>query len=84
MTVVGEGFLEDEREIATFRLNGYELGMSVEGNPDLLLDIAVNEFPPPCADNDTLGNRLRTISIFVKSIVRAFERYFDGTPNVGK
>jgi hypothetical protein len=59
--VTGSGFLEHKNEIATFRLAGYRPGMKVQANPDVAIDIAVDEVPPPCADSDTLGNRLRTM-----------------------
>jgi len=80
MTVSNGGFLEDEREVASFVLTGYEAGMDVKGNPDLSIDIAVNEPPPPCADNDTFGNRVKLIMAAVKSIVNAFEEAFKDLP----
>lgn len=56
--VTGEGFLDKEREIATFAIEGYRPGSNVQGNPDLMIDVAVNEDPKPIAETDTLGNRL--------------------------
>jgi hypothetical protein len=76
VTITGDGFLENEREIARFRLAGFTPGANVQANPDLMLDIAVDESPPPCADNDTLGQRLLAMSASVKTVVRAFEDYY--------
>ena len=46
--------------------------MEVQANPDLMIDLAVNEPPDPCADNDTLGNRLtyigETVAIMICDI----------------
>lgn len=81
MTITSDGLLKNEHEIATFKLTGYKLGMAIEANPDLMIDVAVDEFPPPCAHNDTLGERLRTISLAVKSIVHTFETVLNGGPS---
>jgi hypothetical protein len=76
LNVVGSGFLKDENEIARFRIDGFEPTMKVQANPNFMIDIAVDETPPPCADNDTLGNRLFYILLFVESLVDAFESFF--------
>lgn len=73
MSVTGTGFLKHESEIATFRLEGYIPGMAVQANPDLMIDIAVNEGPPPCADNDTTGNRLRAMLVTVRAVIGSIE-----------
>ncbi len=72
----GAGFLEHKNEIATFGLIGYREGMEVQANPDVAIDIAVDEIPPPCADNDTLGNRIRAMLMATKFIVSAMEDTF--------
>jgi len=51
--------------------------MRIEANPDLDLDMGINELPLPCADNDTLGNRLRAMLIATYSVVRSFEDSFE-------
>jgi hypothetical protein len=76
LRVGGSGFLEDESQIASFRVVGYRRGMTVQANPDVDIDIAVNEIPPPCANNDTLGNRLRAMFIATYTIVGSFEDSF--------
>lgn len=73
MSVTGTGFLEYESEIATFRLEGYIPGMAVQANPDLMIDIAVNEGPPPCADNDTAGNRIRAMLVTVRAVIGSIQ-----------
>ena len=76
LTVSGSELLKDESEIATFILDGFVPGMEVSANPNLAIDIAVNEVPPQLADTDTLGNRLFNIFLFVESVVGAFESFF--------
>jgi len=76
MTVIGNGFLEDEGHVASFKLDGFTPGTNVQANPDLAIDIAVNEVPPPCADNDTLGNRLLAMSVASQCIIGAFKKSF--------
>lgn len=76
MFVTTDGLLEHDGLIATFKLSGYVPGMDVKANPDLAIDIAVDEPPEPCADNDTLSNRLRGMIIATKAIVRGVEDSF--------
>ena len=76
LTVSGSKLLKDESEIATFILDGFVPGMEVSANPNLAIDIAVDEVPPQLADTDTLGNRLFNIFLFVESVVGAFESFF--------
>jgi hypothetical protein len=73
MDVIRDGILKYQSEIAMFQLTGFTRNMTIKVNPDLMLDIMVDEPPLPCADNDTLGNRLATISHAVKTIIQAFE-----------
>lgn len=76
LNVVESGFLETESQVAAFKVTGYTPHMRVEANPDLDLDMGINEVPPPCADNDTLGNRLRAMLVATYSVVRSFEDSF--------
>lgn len=50
--------LDHEAEIASFVLKGYQVGMEIKANPNIFVDIAVNEIPEPSAPNDTLANRM--------------------------
>jgi hypothetical protein len=71
--VTYDGFLEQDGLIATFKLRGFERGMNVQANPNLAIDIAVNEAPDPCADNDTLGMRIRMLFAYTEGVIRALE-----------
>jgi hypothetical protein len=75
-SVSGSGFLEHEGKIASFHIDGWKPGMNVQANPNLAIDIALDEPPPPSADNDTLGNRIRGMIIAVTTITRAIEDSF--------
>ncbi len=74
--VRSEGFLERQTEIATFTLAGYSEGMKVEANPNLAIDISLDEIPPPLFADDTLGERCAAMSRAVGVIVKAFEKRF--------
>jgi hypothetical protein len=73
MMVTYDGFLEHDCEVATFKVDGYTSGMDIKANPNMFIDVAVDEDPPPCADTDTLGNRLKAMRIEVGAVVRALE-----------
>jgi hypothetical protein len=68
--------LEHESQVAEFALSGYQRGMKMEANPDLMLDIAIDEIPPPCANNDTFGQRITEMINAVYSVVAAIEDSF--------
>ena len=74
--VTGSGPLKNESKIASFRLIGYDPTMNVVANPDLAIDVAVDEDPPPCADNDTLGNRGLSMLKAARWIVDTIEDSF--------
>lgn len=75
--VTYDGFLEHESLIAEFEIAGFAPGMEVQANPDLVIDIAVNETPEPCADNDILGTRLQAMIYATKVVVGTLERSFE-------
>jgi hypothetical protein len=74
LMVTYDGFLEHDCEVASFKIEGYTSGIAVKANPNLFIDIAVDEDPPPCADTDTLDNRLKAMRAHVKAIVAALEK----------
>ena len=76
MRVAGAGLLIEQGKVADFRLAGYRPGMKIEANPDAAIDIAVDEIPPPCADNDTLSNRLEAMFKATYCIMESFEESF--------
>src|SRR5205823_4459990 len=55
MNVTIPPFLEDKNVLATFRLSGYKRGMKVDVNPNLIVEIALNEAPLPESEGDGLG-----------------------------
>ncbi|HML17890.1 MAG TPA: hypothetical protein VK419_12740 [Bryobacteraceae bacterium] len=63
-----DGFLEKESVIATFRLTGWIPGMNIEANPNLTIDIAIDETPPPDGPTDTLSNRIEFMFLAVEEI----------------
>ena len=50
--------------------------MQVKANPDVDLDIVVNEIPPPCADTDTLGKRLLAMLKATAFVTQSIEATF--------
>jgi hypothetical protein len=72
--VIKNEFLESKAKIAVFKIDGHTPGMNVYANPNLAVDIALNEIPPKCAPNDTFGNRLEAISRTVKMIIGQIEK----------
>jgi hypothetical protein len=74
--VVGSGFLEHNSEVACFKLSGYSPPMKVQANPNLFVDIAIDESPPMCAENDTFANRLHAMSIAATNVIAAIESSF--------
>lgn len=70
LEILEPGFLlENEREVARFRINGWKPGMNVYANPNLTFDIGLDEVPPPCHESDTLGKRFKGMLITVTSVV---------------
>ena len=71
--VLQDGFYlkeEDETLIARFTLSGWESSNKrIYANPNLSIDIAVDEAPPPCHDIDTLNQRFLAMKIAVGAIV---------------
>jgi len=76
LLVKHDGLLEHESEIAEFEIEGWEWDMTMQANPDVVIDIALREPPPPAADNDTLGERIRWMIINVGVIVKGLEDSF--------
>lgn len=69
-------FLEHENKIAIFEIDGYVEGMKIGANPNISVDVAVNEIPAPCSDRDTLGLRCIAMCNAVSVVVRSFEISF--------
>lgn len=75
--------LEQQSKVAVFKLEGYVPGMEVEAQPNLSIEIAIDEEPPPCAINDTLGNRLLAMIQATRFIVKSLDDSFMREGRVG-
>ncbi len=62
--------------IATFEIEGWRPEMKIQANPDVAIDILVDETPEPCAHDDTLGLRLEAMIRVVELVVDSFEKSF--------
>jgi len=71
-----DGFLEDESEVVRFALAGWQRGMELEGNPDLLIDVMLDELPPPRTPEDTIGDRTRWMVVSTEVVTRAMAKSF--------
>ena len=69
----GDGFLKDVTQVARFKIDGFDPGMKVQANPDLAIDVAVDEIPQPCSTDDTLGNRLTQMTVAVRFVINGIE-----------
>jgi hypothetical protein len=69
--------LEGRTKIATFRIEGCTPSTQIYANPNLTIDIALNEGPVPCWQNDTLSNRTRAISRVIELLIGSFEQFFE-------
>lgn len=72
-----DGFLEDEHVVAEFNIEGFRPSMDIYANPNLTIDIAVDEPPEPCADTDRLGQRINNMIFSVRTIIDALEGSFN-------
>jgi hypothetical protein len=61
--------MENEGVVAEFKISGWKRGMEIYANPNLALDIIVQEVPLPCHDSDTLGNRMFAMRKAVQVVV---------------
>jgi hypothetical protein len=72
--------LKDQGVVATFRIEGWQHGMKVYANPNLTLDIVVDEVPLPRHDVDTLANRLLCMRKAVWCVVASIANTFGFEP----
>jgi hypothetical protein len=73
MEIIPDAILEHDSRVAVFKLAGWHRGMHVEANPNLTIDAAIDEPPPPINDNDTLGHRAYNIAFSVHLVVGKVE-----------
>jgi len=50
--------------------------MNVQANPNLSIDVAIDELPRPVADSDTLGHRTYAMLRATDHVVSKFEESF--------
>lgn len=75
-TVTTDGFLDHQSVVAEFALEGWVPGMHIEGNPDLMIEIAADEPPPRTEAEDTLHRRLAYMVISVRTVIEGFEESY--------
>lgn len=73
--------LKDGGQIARFKVRGWKTGMNIQANPNVTIDMAIDEIPLPCHNVDTLNCRFTCIQLAVSSIVNNLARTVgvDGT-----
>ncbi|SRR6266699_612986 len=77
MEIVGLGLLlGEESQLATFVLDGWKPGLHIEANPDVFIDVASNEPPPPKDASDTLDMRTKQMIAAVELVTKAFEQTY--------
>ena len=50
--------------------------MPVEANPNCVIDVAINEGPPPRDESDYFGRRVELMMAAVEGVVGTFEESF--------
>jgi hypothetical protein len=74
LRVTPDGPLEHESEVARFKINGWRVGLEMYANPNLAIDVAVEDAPPPRSDEDTLNSRARRMIAVVSVVIEGFEK----------
>lgn len=69
--------LKDKSQIASFRLAGWERGMKISANPNLSLEMTVDELPRPCHRNDRIDVRLQCMINAVAEVVGSIASTYD-------
>jgi hypothetical protein len=75
--IIKNEFMRGRTRIASFQIEGGTVGTDLYANPNLTIDISLDEGPPPCAENDTFPNRLTAINKAVKFVIGNFEKFFE-------
>jgi hypothetical protein len=70
------GPLRDSTDIATFKLVRFRPGMTIGVKPGLETEMALDEPPPQCHENDTWPQRLTQMPVVVDYVIGEFENYF--------
>ena len=65
-------FLEDQNEVASFVLKGWQEGMRMQANPNLFIDLTVQESGAN-GDNPRMTDACNMFMTAVKEVLRRFE-----------
>jgi hypothetical protein len=62
-----------DQPLAKFTLCGWQRGMKLSANPNVDLELSLEEIEAPCWHNDGFPNRLKSIVRTVRMIIAALE-----------
>jgi hypothetical protein len=80
VNVTEDGLLEHQSEITTFKIANWKRGLGLRANPNLTLDVTVEDVEPPAADEDTLAARTHDWIAILGILVEGFEESLEGDP----
>lgn len=72
-----DGLLENESEVAHFKIRGWQRGMDMQANPNFAIDVALDDAPAPTDDEDTLNERVNFMIASVAVVIEGFEETLD-------
>jgi hypothetical protein len=75
-----DGLLERESKVATFKIRNWRPGLEMHANPNLTIDVTVEDLPLPTDDEDTLARRTYGWIVVVTLLIEGFEDSLDGDP----
>jgi hypothetical protein len=74
ITATPDGPLGDDGVVARFKIDGWRSDMELEANPNLAIDVTIDDAAPPTHDADTLSRRVRMMIVVVEEIIKGFEK----------
>lgn len=83
IVVTPDGPLEKESQVATFRVSGWRPGLDFEANPNLTIDVSLDEPLPPLdlsglgVEEDSLSERAKLMIVVVDTVIEGFEETLD-------
>jgi len=83
VVVTPDGPLEEQCEVASFCVAGWQRGMSFVANPNLTIDVSLNDPIPSLdhnifdTDEETLTNHVLLMIIVVDTVIEGFEETLD-------
>ncbi len=74
VSVADDGWLERDGEVASFKLSGWEPGLEMRANPQIMIDVAVEDFTPASGDfEDSLSSQTRWWLAVFETMLKGFE-----------